>query len=160
MNESGALPTGNDKVGAVRDDKPVRMVYSIMHGYMIPVVEEADDDTSALYNKILGELREENGYDEKAAAKAERAQRKTLVEQFVPADDPLTTCACESRLMVLALTHARGHDVFGCCRLHPPSQGLQGRTVSKLAPLLLCTLTKSTGTPWCACRCLCCTVCS
>jgi hypothetical protein len=37
-------------------------VYSAMHGYMIPFMDEEDANSAALYEKILGELREENGY--------------------------------------------------------------------------------------------------
>jgi hypothetical protein len=91
-NSSDNTLVRNDKVGGITAGK--RMVYSIMHGYMIPVTDEADDDTSALYQKILGELREENGAAEKAASKADKTQRKTLQERFVPADDPLMACQC------------------------------------------------------------------
>ena len=73
--------------GRVRiiDGRP--MVYSIMHGYHLPL-DETDEDSTAIYRQILGdEAAEQAG---KRLAEKRRSGRSYLVD--VPADDPYEPC--------------------------------------------------------------------
>lgn len=76
--------------------RQMRMVYSSVHGHRIPLpVDDAgdgvDDGSTQLYQKILGELRDEGNAEARAAAKAARAAARTLKAQHVPEDDVLVT---------------------------------------------------------------------
>jgi len=63
------------------------MVYSIMHGYHLPL-DETDEDSTAIYRQILGdEAAEQAG---KRLAEKRRSGRSYLVD--VPADDPYEPC--------------------------------------------------------------------
>lgn len=73
----------------------IEMVYSALHGYRIPMKISADDSaesTSSLYERILGELREESGTAAAAEAKAARLAQKVLQPSQIPESDPLITC--------------------------------------------------------------------
>ncbi len=91
VNVSVPYHLSAEKTGSIRGG--VQMVYSIMHGYMIPMAAEDGGDSTALYRKILGELREENGTDEREAARAARAARNTVVAETITADDRLSQCS-------------------------------------------------------------------
>jgi hypothetical protein len=94
--ESSPLAPGQPVAssGSVGEER-IEMVYSALHGYRIPMRVSNDDtaeSTSTIYEKILGELREESGSAASAAAKAERLAQKTLAPARIPDLDPLLTC--------------------------------------------------------------------
>ena len=64
------------------------MVYSIMHGYHLPL-DETEEDTTAIYKQILGDVaadREMKGGD------AARSKKKKSALVDVPANDPYRPC--------------------------------------------------------------------
>lgn len=87
--EGPELPPGHGvdlPHGRIVDIKGRRMVYSIMHGYHLPL-DEAPLDSSAIYRKILGDVA-----TTQASARAS-AKKKDQVVEDVPANDPFVACA-------------------------------------------------------------------
>ncbi|MDR3737524.1 MAG: hypothetical protein P4L40_00755 [Terracidiphilus sp.] len=97
---SVSVAAASDSAPVVDTDTRVEMVYSALHGYRIPMRVEVEGEegttTSGYYKRILGELREENGSDAAALAKAQKAAAKILKPSPLSPDDPLVMCTWPS----------------------------------------------------------------
>ena len=107
------------------------MVYSIMHGYHLPL-DEAPDDTSAIYHKILGDVALERAAKQDTDA-PRKSKREDIIQEVGPDDVylPCTSCRrCQRVLRVSRASHvATVRDPHRACR----EQGPAGSAIWRLS---------------------------